>query len=239
MLISDKKKFVQSPFDSDDELKKMVVENAEYFFGQSSFCLSKELVSAINGFEEVPDGFAIDIANRQWFIVNVSLAKHSVWSHVAPQVVKQLVASDRSLTKQLLIELIIQQVRKDKDLMEKFSAAGIYKKKDTGVFDKDIRGVLGEIFGKSPILGITVDSISKDLRDLAATLRVNVRSWVVKKYVELGNTENTLYEIPEDCRPELDTAEESDYFESKIAQNNEESEEEVSEVMTVKEINYR
>ena len=209
MLISGKGKFAKSPFTSEDELKKMVIENADYFFGPGSFCLSRELISNKDGFEVFTDGFAVDIANRQWFIVNVALAKHNVWSHIVPQVVKQLVAADQPTTKQLLIELIIQQLREDSNIMKKFNDAG-YGNENEGVFLDEIRDVLGEIFGKSPVIGMPIDSISNDLRDWAETLKANVKLCIVKKYVDSGNPENIIYEIPEEHHPELDTAESGD-----------------------------
>jgi len=233
MLISGKKKYVQSPFVSEEELRGMVVENTDYFFGPSSFCLSKELISTRDGFGEIPDGFAIDIESRRWFILNANFAKNDVWSHIAPQVVRQLIAAERATTKQLLVELIIQQVREDENIMEKLSAAGIFKRGDKGVFDKDIRGILGEIFGKSPILGMAIDSISDDLRDWATTLRVDVKLWKIKKYADMGNSKNTLYEIPP--RPELDTARKSDSSESETADSKEEDQDE----MSVKELDYK
>lgn len=206
MLISGKSKFVKSPFTSEDELKKMVIENADYFFAPSSFCLSRELISDKDGFEVFTDGFAVDIANRQWFIVNAALAKHNVWSHIVPQVVKQLVAAGQSTTKQLIIELIIQQISEDKNIMKKFNDEG-YGKEDEGVFLNEIRGVLGEVFGKSPIIGMPIDSISNDLRDWAETLKTKVKMSVVRKYVESGNSENIIYEIPEEDQTGQETAE--------------------------------
>ena len=206
MLISGKSKFVKSPFTSEDELKKMVIENADYFFAPSSFCLSRELISGKDGFEVFTDGFAVDIANRQWFIVNAALAKHNVWSHIVPQVVKQLVAAGQSTTKQLIIELIIQQISEDKNIMKKFNDEG-YGKEDEGVFLNEIRGVLGEVFGKSPIIGMPIDSISNDLRDWAETLKTKVKMSVVRKYVESGNSENIIYEIPEEDQTGQETTE--------------------------------
>ena len=205
MLISGKNKFVKSPFTSEDELKRMVIENADYFFGPSSFCLSRELISNKDGFEVFTDGFAVDIANRQWFIVNVALAKHNVWSHIVPQVVKQLVAADQSTTKQLLIELIIQQLRENNDILKKFNDSG-FGNENEGVFLNEIRDVLGEIFGKTPTIGMPIDSISNDLRDWVETLKSNAKLCIVKQYVENGNSENIIYEIPEEDHPELDTA---------------------------------
>ncbi len=209
MLISGKSKFVNSPFTSEDELKKMVIENADYFFGPSSFCLSRELISNKDGFEVFTDGFAVDIANKQWFIVNVALAKHDVWSHIVPQVVKQLVAADQSTTKQLLIGLIIQQLREDNNIMKKFNDEG-YGNEDEGVFLNEVRDVLGEIFGKSPIIGMPIDSISNDLRGWTKTLKSNVKLCIVKQYVDSENSENIIYEIPEEYHPELDNAENGD-----------------------------
>ena len=206
MLISGKSKFVKSPFTSEDELKKMVIENADYFFAPSSFCLSRELISDKDGFEVFTDGFAVDIANRQWFIVNAALAKHNVWSHIVPQVVKQLVAAGQSTTKQLIIELVIQQISEDKNIMKKFNDEG-YGKEDEGVFLNEIRGVLGEVFGKSPIIGMPIDSISNDLRDWAETLKTKVKMSVVRKYVESGNSENIIYEIPEEDQTGQETTE--------------------------------
>ncbi len=209
MLISGKSKFVKSPFTSEDELKKMVIEDTDYFFGPSSFCLSRELISNKDAFEVITDGFAVDIANRQWFIVNVALAKNNVWSHIVPQVVKQLVAADQSTTKQLLIELIIQQLQEDNNIMKKFNDEG-YGNKDEGVFLDEIRDVLGEIFGKPPVIGMPIDSISNDLWDWSETLKTNVKLRIVKQYVENENSENIIYEIPEEYHPELDTAESED-----------------------------
>jgi hypothetical protein len=197
MLISGKNKFVKSQFTSEDELKKMVVENADYFFGQSSFFLAKELILDKDGFEKITDGLAVDIANRKWFLVNVALAKHNVWSHIVPQAVKQLVSAEQSTTKQLIIELIMQLLREDNNIMKKFNDAG-YGKDNEGVFENEARGVLEEIFDKSPVIEIPIDSISNDLWSWTETLKTDVKLSIVKKYVESGNPKKIIYEIPEE-----------------------------------------
>jgi hypothetical protein len=197
MLISGKSKLDKSPFTSEDELRKMVIDNADYFFGPSSFCLSRELISNKDGFEVFTDGFAVDIANQQWFIVNATFAKHDVWSHIVPQVVKQLVAADESTTKQLIVELIIQQLGEDSSIMKKFNDAG-YGKENEGVFLDEIRGVLGKIFRKPPIVEMPIDSVSNDLRCWTETLKVNVKLCIIKKYAESGNSKRIIYEIPEE-----------------------------------------
>ena len=93
--------------------------------------------------------------------------------------------------------------------MKKFNDEG-YGNKDEGVFLSKIRGVLGEIIGKPPVIEMPIDSISNDLRGWAETLKTNVILCIVKKYVEIGNSENIIYEIPEESHPELGTAESGD-----------------------------
>ena len=63
-----------------------------------------------------------------------------------------------------------------------------------------------------------IDAVSKDLEEWASTLKVDVRLWLVKKYVEFGNTKNVVYELPDDARPVLDTIEDPGQTEEGIAQ---------------------
>ncbi|GAX59925.1 pyruvate ferredoxin oxidoreductase and related 2-oxoacid:ferredoxin oxidoreductase, gamma subunit [Candidatus Scalindua japonica] len=175
----------------------MVLENTDYFFGPGSFFLSRELVLNKDGLGGITDGLAVDIANRQWFIMNATLARHNVWNHIVPQVIKQLVTAERSTTKQLIIELIIQRLREDKNIMKKFNDDG-FGKENEGVFLNDIRNVLGEIFCKSPVIGMPIDSVSNDLKDWSETLKAKVKLYEVKKYTECDNSENIIYHIPEE-----------------------------------------
>ncbi len=93
--------------------------------------------------------------------------------------------------------------------MKKFNDEG-YGNEDEGVFLSEIRGVLGEIFGKSPIIGMPIDSVSNDLWNWSETLKSNVKLCIVKQYVDSENSENIIYEIPEEDHPDVDTAESGD-----------------------------
>ncbi len=77
--------------------------------------------------------------------------------------------------------------------------------------------LLGEILSKPPIIGIPIDRISQDLKEWTATLRNDVRLWLVRKFIEFGAPENKAYEIPEEYRPVLDTTEEKEKTKSGIA----------------------
>src|SRR5438046_7461571 len=145
MLISSASRFVQVPFDNEAEIEKVVVQNYEYIFGPASIYLPKGKISTSDGFGTIPDGFALDVARKQWFIVEAELAKHNVWSHIAPQVAKQITAALKPESKSYLIERIIGLFRDDPSVRTKFEEEDIEQ--------IDIRKVLDEILATQPLLG--------------------------------------------------------------------------------------
>ena len=178
MLVSDNRRFIQAPFSSEEELEQAVFDNAEYIFGPSSIYFPKALIRTREGVGTIPDGIVVDLSSRQWFVVEAELSRHSVWSHIAPQVAKQLVAATQPSSRQLLIEMAVERAREDEQVMEIFA--------DENIDTIDIRRVLDEILETEPIIGMPIDSVSNDLREWAATLKTDVRLWIVKKYVEFG-----------------------------------------------------
>jgi len=198
MLIIEGRKFVYQSFNSEEELERVVVENSEYLFGPASIYFSKSLISTRDGAGTIPDGYVIDLANRVWYVVEAEISRHSVWSHIAPQVAKQIIAACNPVSKQSLVDIAADRVRNDAGLLERFT--------DEGIHAIDIRRVLAEILAKEPIVAMPIDAVKDDLREWAATLRIPVKLWIVRKYVEFGKPENVMYEIPEEFRPVLDTA---------------------------------
>lgn len=199
MLVSKNKRFIQAAFDSEEEIEKVVTENAGDIFGASSLYFPKSLIKTAAGTGTIPDGFAIDLTERRWFVVEVETSKHSVWGHIAPQVAKQVVAAKQPATRKLLVDLAVKRAQQNTEISELFSEANIHP--------MDIRKVLDDIVSKDPIVGMPIDALSQDLEEWANTLNVKVQLWLVKKYVELDNPKSVLYEIPDDARPVLSTIE--------------------------------
>jgi hypothetical protein len=197
MIILEDKKLIESKFTNEQEVEDLIVANSEHFFGPSSIFVSKMKIETKDHFGTVPDGFAVDLSTRIWYIVEAELSHHNVWTHIAPQVTKQLLAAGRPETRQLLTEILIEMVTQDSRTKEKFD--------DESIKEIDIRKVLGEIFEKPPIIGMPIDAITNDLRDWAATLKNDVKLWIVRKYVQFGNPRIVAYDIPEEYRPVFDT----------------------------------
>jgi hypothetical protein len=209
MIILNERKFIEAEFDNEQEIEDVVIENAEYFFGSSSIFIPRQLIITRDGFGTIPDGFSIDLATRSWFVVEVELVRHNVYSHIVPQLTKQIIAVATSESRQILEDIVIQIFTESDDVKEKF--------REENIREIDIRRVLGEILRKPPIIGIPIDRISQDLKEWARTLRNDVRLWLVRKLSEFGAPENVAYEIPEEYRPILDTTEEKEKAKSGIA----------------------
>jgi hypothetical protein len=201
MLVFKDVKFIKSPFDSEAELEKVVVDNYEYLFGPDSFYLPKTLIKTADGVGTIPDGFAIDIGEKKWYVVEAELGHHDVWNHIAKQVSKQIVASLQLTTKQKLEDISTALYEKDDYTKEKFT--------NLGIRSVDVRKVIRDILQEDPIIGIPIDFIPNDLKDWARQQRHKVKLWIVSKFVELSNGENIVYEFPEEFKPALDTEEES------------------------------
>jgi len=118
MLIFKENKFIQTPFINEEELENVVINNYEYIFGPNSFYLPKKLIKTSEGTGTIPDGFAIDLEKKKWFIVEAELLKHSVWSHIAPQISKQIIASQQSDSKKAIALLAIEAIKNEPEKLE-------------------------------------------------------------------------------------------------------------------------
>ena len=201
MLIYKEIKFIKAPFEDEAELEKVVVDNYEYLFGPDSIYLPKTLIKTADGAGTIPDGFAIDIGQKKWYIVEAELGHHDVWNHIAKQISKQIVASLQQSTKLKLEEISVDMYEKDEDVTEKFN--------NRDISSVHVRKVIREILEGDPVIGIPIDMIPYDLRDWARQQRHNVKLWIVSKFVELSKPGNVVYEFPEEFKPAIDTEEEN------------------------------
>jgi len=122
MLIIGDRKFVRTNFNNEDEIERVVIANSEYIFGPSSIYFPKTLIKTLDGVGTIPDGYVIDLASRRWYIVEAELSHHSVWSHIAPQVAKQIIAAGNPDSRQRLVDLAADKTKNDPILLERFDA---------------------------------------------------------------------------------------------------------------------
>ena len=197
MLIFKDKKFIKSPFDKEVELEKVIIDNYEYLFGPDSFYLPKTKIQTANGAGTFPDGFAIDLKQKQWYIVEVELGHHPVWGHIAEQVSKQIAASKQEKTKNKIEELSVDLYCKNEYTKEKFTT--------NGISEVHVRKAIRDILEKSSLIAIPIDKNTDDLESWAKQQKHTVYIWEIKKYVEWNNPANIFYEFPDEGERVFDT----------------------------------
>lgn len=207
MLIFNDKKFIKAPFDNENELENVIINNYEFLFGPNSIFLPKALIKTADGIGTIPDGFAIDIGQGKWYLVEAELIHHSVWNHIAPQITKQLLASQQLFNKKIIEDVLVKKYETDNYTQEKFL--------ELNISAVNVRKIISNILETEPIIGVPIDGITNDLRDWARTLKYNVKLWIVNKFVEFNNPKNIVYEFPEEFKPELDTSIEKEEKSSK------------------------
>jgi len=202
MLILKDTKYIKAPFKNEDELEQVVIDNYEYLFGPTSIYLPKKLIKTGDGIGTIPDGFAIDLFEKRWYLIEVELLHHNVWQHIAPQISKQIIAALQPISIKIIENIAVQQYQQEEATKEKFN--------EQRIKEINVRKILSEILEKEPLIGLPIDDISNDLKEWAKTLRYNVKLWRISKYVELNNPKNVIYEFPEEFRPEFDTEEDDE-----------------------------
>lgn len=149
-------------------------------------------VKTLSGFGTVPEAFVLNFKEKVWYIVEVELADHGVWSYIIPQATRQLVAVKKPEMRRKLIDMLTEEIEKTDELKKKFI--------ELDVSEIDIRKIIEDIIGDPPILAILIDYVSADLKDWASVLENEVRLLEIEKYID-EETGEVIYRIPEYIPP--------------------------------------
>jgi hypothetical protein len=186
--------YLKAEFKDEDEIERVVLDNYQQLFGNYSLLLPKAKVMTLGGKGTIPDGIIVNFESKEWFIIEVERGIHGTWSHIAPQISKQITAFSNKETEEKIKELCIQEIAQYpsfKDLIFELE-----------VTEMKIHGYLNSIFLKNPIIAIPIDEIPSDLSEWAQTLKNEVRIWEIGKYT-FGN--KVLYTFPDEAIPSIIT----------------------------------
>jgi len=90
-LIVDRQTFNLSKPANEAQLENMVKEHSKQIFGNDSIYFDiKATIRTQTDVGSIPDGYAITLADKRWFIIEVELASHDPYSHILPQITKFL-----------------------------------------------------------------------------------------------------------------------------------------------------
>lgn len=77
---------IEAPFDTEKELGDWVRDNLDLFI-PGAINIPGHQVSTTTGKRGVPDGFAFNLREKEWFVIEDDLLAHGVWTHIAEQIV--------------------------------------------------------------------------------------------------------------------------------------------------------
>lgn len=199
MIISKNKKYYEDSFKDEAEIEAIVLENSEFLFGPSSFIINKSLIKTFDGIGTIPDAFALSIEDRKWYIVEVELAHHSFWNHIVPQVTKQILAAKQPKSRMMLIEKAFELYKSVASVRDIFDQLEI---KEADVFK-----IIQEIVNRDPYIALPIDNVTNDMFTWASEQKSIVKIWTIKKYRELNNPNDIIFEFPSDFKASVDTEE--------------------------------
>jgi hypothetical protein len=194
MIVRGTDKYFRAPFNNESEIETVVKDYAEYLFGSTILFLPKSKITTIGGTGTIPDGFVIDLETEEWYMVEAELAVHGTWQHIAPQVSKQLAATDSLTTRENLLKICLEMIKKDKAVADLFA--------DLDIPQLEIHGKLQTILAKPPTIAIPIDGFPPDLQSWVKTLKFPVKVWIIEKY-QSKDGKNIFYSIPDENVPTL------------------------------------
>ncbi|MEM3403684.1 MAG: hypothetical protein QXJ17_03990 [Nitrososphaeria archaeon] len=176
-IIVDSKVFVKKEFDDEQELESLINSHHETIFNKDIVYIPQKIIQTSGGYGTVPEAIVIDFSSKCWYIVEVELAEHGLWSHIASQVSKQIVAIENKDTKQKIKRTTLDLIEKKEALKRKLI--------EDGMPELRLYEVVERILEDKPKIVIPIDSEPSDFRTWITTLGYEVISLIVEKYMNI------------------------------------------------------
>ena len=123
-IYMDGNRFVESEFQYEKELEKIVQENSKVLFGEKTifFDIKSKIDSKSLG-GAIPDDFLFDFRdeeNPEFYLVEVELEKHDFYKHIFPQITKFFAFFKNAKSRNNLIEKLFYFIRSSPKLKSEF-----------------------------------------------------------------------------------------------------------------------
>jgi len=137
------------------EIEKIVLDNYKKIFGDYALLLPKTKITTLGGTGTIPDGIVVDFEDEEWSVIEVELAGHGTWQHIAPQISKQLTATITNSAKAKIVDLCLSMIGSNSAFQDSLD--------DLGIHPIDIHRKLNTILAKKPVVALPIDDIPTDL----------------------------------------------------------------------------
>lgn len=171
----------ESHFDNEREIQDWVESNFSAFL-PSTYRVKGCQVTTVSGKHGVPDGFAFDFINREWYVIEYELLSHGVWPHIAEQIVRFVVALQNPATRRKIRDHLF-----DRLIAENLLAETAIHLRTT--VERLLQQLELFIEGSNPQVLIFIDETNQDLKDLAHAVAAQTQIFRIQKFQVNGNAE--------------------------------------------------
>lgn len=168
----------EASFDNEAELETWVLDNLGQFLPGSIYLAPQNIVT-LSGKQGRPDGFAFNLQERTWSLIEVELLKHGVWPHIAEQITRFVVALRNSDTLISLRTALFEKILNDGLL------ATACESLDTTP-ERLLQRLELMLQGDNPSVTIFIDETNEDLHEMAQALSLPIQIFRVKKIIVNG-----------------------------------------------------
>ncbi|HJZ55561.1 MAG TPA: hypothetical protein VKE74_11405 [Gemmataceae bacterium] len=177
-------------FDTEGELQTWAFANSSTFFGNSILLPGFRITTAA-GKHGLPDGFAFNFDQRAWWVIECELLTHGVWTHIAEQITRFVVAARNPATLRQVRDKLFEKVLADS---KQDAIANALRTNPTRLLQQL------ELFLESgpPSLAVLIDETDQDLLDFCNALDITTEIYRIKKFIVNGQAE---YYSPDKNQP--------------------------------------
>lgn len=184
ILLQDGIRYFEYDFKSENDFEMSVFKEYQFLFGAESILLSKRKIRTENNIGGIPDGFIIDPKLGKWYVLEVELSQHDLYSHIVPQITKFAHAINSTDTKRNLVDSFEKEIKEDQFKYAIFLSQG----------KADIFKEITKIIEKKPELIIILEKGHKDITPVMNNLPFNPIVKVFRKFVrENSNLSDCIY----------------------------------------------
>jgi len=177
ILIKDGVKYIQTNFQGKEcEFEKIVFTQYRHIFGDNTILFTKKKIQTVTGIGTIPDAFLIDFEKDEWFIIEIEISNHDVYTHIVPQLTKFSSALNNSQTRKQLINFFENEIREDPFKNALLIANG----------KKEVYKVISEIIDSDPELIIIIEQQHKELVSICNLLPFKSKINVFKAFTRAG-----------------------------------------------------
>ena len=165
----------RKPFKSEDELEQFVFANLNQYFSENRIMIqSRKKIKTKNEQGTIPDGLLIDFDDQCLIFIENELLGHGVFPHIAPQLIRFIVAFQNPETKDKLRDWFISEIQQNPENLD------LLNLEKTALVGIDVVHLFEKIINSSPKFYVFIDSINDDLKDLCLALAKTVKIQIVE-----------------------------------------------------------